>query len=247
MARRASNQARSSVVSRRGHRPPRGQGFARLDPRPKALRRGDQRRQGGGLPRQLGLRPLDLALLIEIRRDEPLVQGEGGLCRLQDVGAVDDAQIGVHAQPQAFDGCGEVPGVDQLAVGGGLLADGGEAGAVQKRLGQRMAGERLVEPASTSGFGCGGPGEPRQWFEDDAGRGGRIQAGGRSTSRCRGGRAMVGSCDSALPALQGVRATAGRRMSQSGLFCARLPHAWDSAPNLGHTFLPPRSSVSARG
>ena len=76
---------------------------------------------------------------------------------VEDVAAVDDAQIGVHAQPQAFDGRGEVPGIDELAVDRGLTADRVEPGAVEEGLGQGMTGQRLVEP----GDGGGGPGERR--------------------------------------------------------------------------------------
>ena len=41
----------------------------------------------------------------------------------------------------------------RVPVGRGLLTDGGEAGAVEKRLGQGTASQRLVEP------GDGGSGE----------------------------------------------------------------------------------------
>ena len=162
----------------------------------------DQRRQGCGLPRQHRLGALHLALLIEIRLDDPLVQGERGFCLLEDVGAVDDAQGGVQAQPQAFDGCGEVPRLDQLPVGSGLATDELEPGAVEKSLGQGMAGERLVEPGdggarrrarrrAPSGRALG-PSEPGQRFDDDAVHsvhGCRFHAGGPSTGRGRVGRA----------------------------------------------------------
>ena len=47
-----------------------------------------------------------------------------------------------------------MPRVDQLAVDRGLLADGVETGALEKRLGQGMARQRLVE-ASDGGRGTG--------------------------------------------------------------------------------------------
>lgn len=84
------------------------------------------------------------------------MQSEGSFCVLEDVGAVDDAQIGIHAQTQAFEERGEVPGIDPLPVDRGLLADGVEAGAIKEGLGQRMAGEGLIEP------GGGGPERGRE-------------------------------------------------------------------------------------
>ena len=75
------------------------------------------------------------------------MQGEGVARRREDRAAVDDAQRAVHAEPQAFEHRREVPGVDRLAVDRGLTAHRLEPGPVQERRAQRMAGERLVEPA----------------------------------------------------------------------------------------------------
>ena len=61
----------------------------------------------------------------------------------------------VHAQPQAFEHAARCQGSIELAVDRGLAADRLEPGAVEEGLGQRMAGQRLVEP----GDGGGGTGE----------------------------------------------------------------------------------------
>jgi hypothetical protein len=57
--------------------------------------------------------------------------------RLEDAAAIDDAQRSLHAQPQAFEYGGEVPGVDQPAVDGGLAAHRLGPGAVgcKQRIG----------------------------------------------------------------------------------------------------------------
>jgi hypothetical protein len=47
-----------------------------------------------------------------------------------------------------------MPGIDQLPVGRGLAAERREPGAVQKSLGERMAGQGLVE-ARDRGRGAG--------------------------------------------------------------------------------------------
>ena len=74
---------------------------------------------------------------------------------IEDGAAVDNAQRAVHAQPQAFEHGGEVPGIDRLAVDRGLAAHRVEPGAVEEGRAQRVAAERLVEP----GEGGGGAGE----------------------------------------------------------------------------------------
>ncbi|HVC61574.1 MAG TPA: hypothetical protein VND19_14575 [Acetobacteraceae bacterium] len=65
---------------------------------------------------------------------------------VEDVAAVDDAERAVHAQPQPLQHRGEVPGVDQLSVDGGLAARRVEPGAVEKSRKQRVAIQRLIEP-----------------------------------------------------------------------------------------------------
>jgi hypothetical protein len=80
------------------------------------------------------------------------VEGEGGAARLEDPAGLGDAAGAVEpARPQPLGEGGEVPGVDEVAVGGGLAADGVEAGAVQQRRQQRVAGAGLVEPRDGSG------------------------------------------------------------------------------------------------
>jgi hypothetical protein len=63
----------------------------------------------------------------------------------------DDAQRAVHAQPQAFEHGGEVPGIDRLAVHRGLAADGIESGAGQKGRQQGMRTEGLIKPGESAG------------------------------------------------------------------------------------------------
>jgi hypothetical protein len=86
---------------------------------------------------------LHLALLIEIRRRDPLEQGQRMPRGVEDRPAVDDAQRAIHAQPKALEHGGEMPGVDRLAVDRGLPAHGVEANAVEKSRLQRMVLQRL--------------------------------------------------------------------------------------------------------
>jgi hypothetical protein len=100
---------------------------------PEADQRGADRRAGavGGQPRvhplccgkerrapvadKAGEVPrgaLHLTFLIEIRRDDPLVQGQGVSGVGQDLAAVDHARRLRHTQPQALEHGGELPGVD---------------------------------------------------------------------------------------------------------------------------------------
>jgi hypothetical protein len=58
------------------------------------------------------------------------VQGQRMPRRLEDRPAVDDAQRAIHAEAQAFEHGSEMPGVDRLAVDGGLAAHGVEADPV---------------------------------------------------------------------------------------------------------------------
>ena len=124
----------------------------------------------GGLREDL-FGALDRALLIEIRRHQPLVQVERVAGGGEDGAAVDDAQRAVHAQAKPFEHGGEVPGIDRLAVDRGLAADRVEPGAVQEGRQQRMTGERLVEPGERRGGLCQGAGQRRlQVFFSPAGR-----------------------------------------------------------------------------
>ena len=104
----------------------------------------------GGLREDL-FGPPDRALLIEVRRHQPLVQVERVAGGGEDGAAVDDAERAVHAQAKPFEHGGEVPGIDRLAVDRGLAADRVEPGAVQEGRQKRMAGERLIEPGERRG------------------------------------------------------------------------------------------------
>jgi hypothetical protein len=141
---------------RRAHRRPR---LAALDPVPKTCGSRQQRRQLSGMGGQNRFGALDFAFLVKIGIAKPLVQGEGGAGGIEDLAAFDDAQIRVHLQAQALDGGGEVPGVDQRAIGCGLLPHRLEPGPVQKRLAQRMVCASLVEPGDGGGRGGQSRGE----------------------------------------------------------------------------------------
>ena len=65
--------------------------------------------------------------------------------------AIDDAQIRVHAEAQAFERGREMPGIDQRAVHGGLAADRVEPRPVQKGLAQWMARQGLIEARDRGG------------------------------------------------------------------------------------------------
>ena len=101
----------------------------------QAARRRQQRGCAGRRGERL-LGPLHLALLVEIGRGQPLVQGQGMARRVEDQAAVDDAERRIHAQVQAFEHRREVPGIDRLTVDRGLAADRLESGAVQEGRGQ---------------------------------------------------------------------------------------------------------------
>ena len=115
--------------------------------------------RGGGGEDLLGA--LHLALLIEIRCHQPLVQVERVAGGGEDGAAVDDAERAVHAQAKPFEHGGEVPGIDHQAVDRGLAAHGVEPGAVQEGRQKRMAGECLVEPGERRGGLCQGAGQRR--------------------------------------------------------------------------------------
>ena len=114
---------------------------------------------------------LHVALLVEIRCHQPLVQVERVAGGGEDGAAVDDAERAVHAQAKTFEHGGEVPGIDHKAVDRGLAADGVEPGAVQEGRQKRMAGERLVEPGECRGGLRQGAGQRRiQVFFSGGGR-----------------------------------------------------------------------------
>ena len=115
-------------------------------------------------------RPLDRALLVEIRCHQPLVQVERVAGGGEDGAAVDDAERAVHAQAKPLEHGGEVPGIDRLSVDRGLAADRVEPGAMQEGRQQRMAGERLVEPGERRGGLRQGAGQRRIQFFPGAGR-----------------------------------------------------------------------------
>ncbi len=65
----------------------------------------------------------------------------------------------LHAQAQALEQGGEVPGVDGLAVGLRLAADRLEAGPVEEGRAERVGGEGLVEAGERGGGAREGRGE----------------------------------------------------------------------------------------
>jgi hypothetical protein len=150
----------------------------------------DQRRQGRRLGGQQGFGALHLALLIEIRFGDLLMQFEGNAGSLQDVGAIDDPQIRVHPQPQAFEDRREMPGVDQLPVDRGLPAHRVEAGTVEEGMGQRSYWPANFPPAriASRSAGCGSqssPSRPQTPFtsEPNDGRPAAIDAPALQTNR----------------------------------------------------------------
>jgi hypothetical protein len=127
-------------------RPDRRPWFAALDPDPEPLGRRQERWWCAGLGGQQGFGPPDLAFLIEVRINDPLVEVKGGTGRIEDASAVDDPEIRIHAQAQSFEGGGETPGINQRAAYGRLSAYRVEASAIQEGLPQGMAGQGLLEP-----------------------------------------------------------------------------------------------------
>ena len=102
------------------------------------------------LKKALGVQ--NLALLIKIRGDQPLVQIERMTRGRKNRAAVYNAQRVLHPQAQAFQHGSEMPGINCLPIHAGLATDGVEPGAIKKGGRQRMAQQRLVEPGDG---GCG--------------------------------------------------------------------------------------------
>ena len=98
------------------------------------------------------------------------VLGEGVAGGLEDRAAVGDAERRIHAQAQAFEERGEVPGVDEKSVDGGVAAHRLEPDAVQQGRGERVMLERLVEAGEGGGM---------------SERGGRGRIGDRDLRPCR--------------------------------------------------------------
>ena len=94
----------------------------------------------------MGLGLLHHAFLIEVGKHQPLVLIEGVARGIDDGAAVNPAEAGVRVQPEPFEHGGEVPGVDQHPVDGGLAAHRVEPGAVEEGRPQGVADQRLVEP-----------------------------------------------------------------------------------------------------
>jgi hypothetical protein len=94
---------------------------------------------------------LDLALLVEVGCDEPLVLVEGVAGGIEDAAAIAHREAWIHAQPQAFQHRRQVPGIDAVAVDGGGAPGRFEPGAIEHRRQQRMEGQRLVEPGDRTG------------------------------------------------------------------------------------------------
>ncbi len=58
---------------------------------------------------------LHLALLIEAELDDPLMKRERRPRGVDNLVAINDAEIGVHPQPQALKRSRQVPGIDELS------------------------------------------------------------------------------------------------------------------------------------
>ena len=112
-------------------------------------RRGEQRRHAGE-GGESGLGTLDVTLLVEVGRRQPGMQAQGVAGGFEDHAAIDDAQGVVHAQSQALEHRGKVPGVNRLAVHGRLTAHRLQPGAIQKSRQQWVPGQRLVQPSNSS-------------------------------------------------------------------------------------------------
>ena len=111
-----------------------------------AARGGEQRRFAmGAEAREVGLGLLHHAFLIEVGKHQPLVLIEGVARGIDDGAAVNPAEPCVSVQPEPFEHGGEVPGVDQHPVDGGLAAHRVEPGAVEEGRPQRVVLQRLVE------------------------------------------------------------------------------------------------------
>ena len=96
---------------------------AALDPGPQALGSREQRGKGVRLVREDRFGALHLALLIEVGLDDPLMKRERRPRGVDDLAAVDDAEIGLHPQPQALKRNRQVPGINQVTIDGGLTTD----------------------------------------------------------------------------------------------------------------------------
>ena len=131
------------------------------EPGVQPARRGEQRGGAGHRGGEALVGPPHGGFLVAVRCGEPLVQLQRVAGRREDGAAVDHPQGVIHAQAQAFEHGGEVPGIDRQAIGRGLAAHRGEPGAVQQRRQQRMPGERLVEPGERGGGLRQGGGERR--------------------------------------------------------------------------------------
>ena len=110
--------------------------------------------KGGRLVRQDRLCALRLAFLIEIGLDDPLMQPERRARGIDDLAAIDDAEIGVHLQPQALKRRRQMPGIDQLTINGRLTTDSFKARSVENGLPKRVTGQGLVKTGDRGrGFG----------------------------------------------------------------------------------------------
>jgi len=153
-------------------------GAAPVEPGVRAGGGREQRRGGAGHrggSGEGGLGVLDLALLVEVGLGQPAVQVEGVAGGREHGAAVHEAGRGlVHARAQAGEhGC-EVPGVDDMAVGG-LPADRLQASTVQEgRVQGTRSAERLVEPGDSGCRAREGAGEVGA-----AGQGGEVGEGRR--------------------------------------------------------------------
>jgi hypothetical protein len=61
------------------------------------------------------------------------MEQKSGARGIDDEAALDNPQAIGHTEAQAFEECGEMPRVDELAVDRGLPADGFEAATIEER------------------------------------------------------------------------------------------------------------------
>ena len=174
-------------------------GAAIVQPGVQPHGRGQQGARRGGAG-EVALGHLHFALLVEVRRRDPLVQAERGAGRREDGAAIDDAQRVIHAQSQPLQHGGEVPGIDAVTVDRGLAPYRLEPGPVEESRTQRVVVEGLVEP-------CDGA---RSAFESSRQRGGR-----------RGGSGAIGT----EATVQHQRGPAAGGMARSEQSRSHLPAA----------------------
>jgi hypothetical protein len=94
----------------------------------------------------------DRYLLAVVRRDKPAIEHKGVLGRGEHRTAIEQCRAGAEAEADALDQGRQVPGVDRLAIDGGLAADCVEPGAPRPGGGERVTRQGRIE----AGDGAGG-------------------------------------------------------------------------------------------